>query len=61
MSKKPVYAFCDIGGTKTRVGVSLDGETLSDATWFETPDSFKVGMKKIFATWETQLGEAAVF
>ena len=37
------YVVFDIGGTKTRVGVSEDLETLSEVTSFTTKSSFKEG------------------
>jgi predicted NBD/HSP70 family sugar kinase len=38
------YIVFDIGGTKTRVGISEDLETLSEVTSFTTKSSFKEGV-----------------
>jgi predicted NBD/HSP70 family sugar kinase len=41
------YVVFDIGGTKTRIGVSEDLETLDTVKSFKTPGNFKEGMEKI--------------
>jgi predicted NBD/HSP70 family sugar kinase len=40
----------DIGGTKTRVAISSDGQTLDEVASFYTPSSPKEGVKKIIET-----------
>lgn len=47
--KKCIIVF-DIGGTKTRVGVSFDGATLSEVASFYTPNKPQDGIKKILET-----------
>lgn len=44
------YIVFDIGGTKTRVGVSSDLKTLDKVESFKTPASFTEGVKKICET-----------
>lgn len=41
------YALFDIGGTKTRVAVSNDLKTFSDAIKFETPKDFDAGIAAV--------------
>jgi predicted NBD/HSP70 family sugar kinase len=43
------YVVFDIGGTKTRVAVSEDLETLLENESFKTPDNFEDGMDQICA------------
>lgn len=47
--KKCIIVF-DIGGTKTRVGASFDGTTLSEVASFYTPNKPEDGIKKIIET-----------
>jgi predicted NBD/HSP70 family sugar kinase len=47
------YVLFDIGGTKTRVAISSDLETLSASTSFKTPISFSEGIKKLITTAES--------
>jgi len=42
-----MYAYFDIGGTKTRVAVSQDGMSFSEPVKFETPKDFDDGMTAI--------------
>ncbi len=44
------YIVFDIGGTKTRIGLSSDLKTLDKVESFKTPGSFAEGVKKIFET-----------
>lgn len=44
---KKSHIVFDIGGTKTRVGISTDGTTLSEVASFYTPNDPKEGVKKI--------------
>lgn len=41
------YLVFDIGGTKTRVGLTDDLQTFIETTTFPTPKSFKIGMASI--------------
>jgi fructokinase len=43
------YILFDIGGTKTRVVVSKDHETLGEVESFKTPANFEEGIEKIVA------------
>lgn len=43
------YIVFDIGGTKTRVGVTSDLKTLDKIDSFKTPTTFAEGMKKLLA------------
>lgn len=47
------YVLFDIGGTKTRVAVSDDLQTLAKVTSFKTPVSFAEGVKKVVETIES--------
>ena len=47
--KKSQIVF-DIGGTKTRVAISFDGESLAEVASFYTPNEPKDGIKKIIET-----------
>jgi predicted NBD/HSP70 family sugar kinase len=42
-----MYALFDIGGTKTRIGISADLKTLDKVYDFKTPAAFEDGMKKM--------------
>lgn len=42
-----MFAYFDIGGTKTRVAVSDDGEHVSDPVKFETPHDFNEGIRAL--------------
>ncbi|MEK7462288.1 MAG: ROK family protein [Patescibacteria group bacterium] len=44
------YIVFDIGGTKTRVGVTTDLKTLDKVESFKTPTAFADGMKKFLET-----------
>jgi predicted NBD/HSP70 family sugar kinase len=44
------YVLFDIGGTKTRVGISSDLKTLDKVESFKTPMAFADGIKKIVET-----------
>lgn len=46
------YLVFDIGGTKTRVGVTHDLKTLDQVSSFKTPVNFKAGMIALFAAAE---------
>lgn len=41
------YVLFDIGGTKTRIGLSRDHETVTDIVAFKTPKGFEMGMKAV--------------
>lgn len=43
-----IYVLFDIGGTKTRVGVSEDLKTISSSTSFKTKPSFLEGVEAIY-------------
>lgn len=47
---KSTHIVFDIGGTKTRVGISTDGTTLSEVASFYTPNNPKDGIKQIIET-----------
>ncbi len=42
-----MYGYFDIGGTKTRVAVSTDGQTLGEIKKFDTPTDFDIGIHTI--------------
>lgn len=42
-----MFAYFDIGGTKTRVAVSRDGVSFTEPVKFETPGDFDAGMRAI--------------
>jgi predicted NBD/HSP70 family sugar kinase len=44
------YVLFDIGGTKTRIAISEDLQTLTNVTSFKTPVAFADGIKKIAET-----------
>lgn len=44
------YLVCDIGGTKTRVGLSHDLKTFAEVGSFHTPPTFKAGLKTLLET-----------
>ena len=41
------YVLFDIGGTKTRIGISDDLKTIHSSTSFKTKQSFKDGIEAI--------------
>lgn len=43
------YLLFDIGGTKTRIGLSRDHETVTDTATFKTPKGFEMGMKALMS------------
>ncbi len=46
-----MYVVFDIGGTKTRVGVSRDGKVMKgEPVKFNTPENFEEGIESIYAT-----------
>ncbi len=45
-----MYFLFDIGGTKTRVAISVDKKTISDYRILDTPDNFKEGVRLIVST-----------
>jgi len=45
-----MFAYFDIGGTKTRVAISLDGSSFGDPVKFDTPKDFDEGVEKIAQT-----------
>lgn len=53
------YLVFDIGGTKTRVAVSSDGETLAAQRKYDTPNDPKKGLATLVNTAQELLGEAA--
>ncbi len=42
-----MFAYFDIGGTKTRVAVSIDGQSFGEPIKFDTPKDFDAGTKAI--------------
>lgn len=42
-----MYLLFDIGGTKTRVAISTDGQTISEPIIFDTSQNFEEGIKNI--------------
>jgi predicted NBD/HSP70 family sugar kinase len=48
-----MHFLFDIGGTKTRLAVSSDGESVENATSFLTPPTFDEGMKAIEKSLQT--------
>lgn len=56
-----MYAYFDIGGTKTRVAVSRDGKQLhGEPVKFDTPRDFEVGVEQV-ATTLKQLADSELF
>lgn len=47
-----MYVLFDIGGTKTRIGISTDLKTLTKVYDFKTPGTFADGMKKMIESIE---------
>ena len=45
-----MFLVVDIGGTHTRVGVSIDGQTLGDIKIFNTPQDYQQAIKQISDT-----------
>lgn len=45
-----MYLLLDIGGTKTRVGISLTGDDIDKSEIISTPESFEQGIKDIKET-----------
>jgi len=45
-----MFAYFDIGGTKTRVAISLDGQSFGDPVKFDTPEQFDEGVAVIADT-----------
>ena len=39
-----MFAYFDIGGTKTRVVISLDGNSFDDPLKFDTPKDYREGI-----------------
>ncbi len=58
--KPGVYVLFDIGGTKTRVAVSVDLETIEATAKFSTPTDFAEGVAHIIAEAERLLAGRAV-
>lgn len=42
-----MFAYFDIGGTKTRVAISIDGNSFGDPVKFNTPKDYTEGINKI--------------
>ncbi len=42
-----MFAYFDIGGTKTRIAVSIDGQSFGEPVKFDTPKNFEEGIKMI--------------
>jgi glucokinase len=42
-----MFAYFDIGGTKTRVAISIDGNSFGDPVKFDTPKNFNDGVQAI--------------
>jgi glucokinase len=42
-----MFVYFDIGGTKTRIAISLDGQSFDDPIKFDTPKDYEEGIKKI--------------
>lgn len=42
-----MYLLFDIGGTKTRIGVSADGQTISQNKIVSTPEDFNTGIQQL--------------
>jgi len=55
-----MFAYFDIGGTKTRVALSHDGTAFGDVTKFDTPHSFEEGVHLVASTIRTQASGAAL-
>ncbi len=45
-----MFAYFDIGGTKTRVAMSIDGQSFGEHIKFDTPKNFEDGINKIVDT-----------
>src|SRR3989344_3687759 len=45
--KKPPYLLFDIGGSKTRIAISFDGDYFGEPRIIDTPESFEEGMVQI--------------
>lgn len=54
------YVVFDIGGTKTRVGVSPDLDILTEHTSFKTPATFEAGSKKLLESIQKLIGDETV-
>lgn len=54
------YLLFDIGGTKTRVALSEDLETIAASKSFPTPKSFDKGIKEIIAAAESLKSKTAI-
>lgn len=55
-----IYIVFDLGGTKTRVGVVLEGNTLGETKIFETPPHPEEGMQKLLHTIHKFAGDRPV-
>jgi glucokinase len=55
-----MFAYFDIGGTKTRVAVSHDGLTFSEPVKFETPGDFDAGIRAIEEAVRHLAGESPI-
>lgn len=51
-----MYIVFDIGGTKTRVASSTDGESLSEPIIYETPQNFELGILTLISKIKDLLG-----
>jgi predicted NBD/HSP70 family sugar kinase len=55
-----MFIFIDIGGTKTRIGVSYDGNNLDEKSIFDTNQNYAVGLKTVYAEIEKYVGDSTV-
>jgi glucokinase len=55
-----MFAYFDIGGTKTRIATSRDGETFGDPVKFDTPGSFDEGMDTIVRAVREKVGAETI-
>lgn len=45
-----MFAYFDIGGTKTRIAISIDGNSFGNPVKFDTPKNYLEGIKKVAET-----------
>lgn len=54
------YILFDIGGSKSRVAISADGERIAKKEIFDTPDDFNEGIERIVAAIKGLIGSSKI-
>lgn len=55
-----MFAYFDIGGTKTRIAISIDGQSFGDPLKFDTPKDFDEGVRVIAESIKSLAGDTPI-